>query len=61
MVQRAETHGRINLGQSAGYLGAHVSLLAGAIGMLFLQRYIWLLRTAQQGYGPYQTASYVAT
>jgi len=37
-----------------------VTLLAGAIGLLFLQRYIWLLRIAEQGYGPYQTVAQVA-
>jgi len=42
-----------------GYLGAHASLLAGAIGLLFLQRYLWLLRIAEQGYGPYQTVSFL--
>jgi len=36
-----------------------VTLLAGAIGLLFLQRYIWLLRIAEQGYGPYQTVAQV--
>ncbi len=36
-------------------------LLAGAVGLLFFQRYLWLLRIAEQGYGPYQTASYIAT
>jgi uncharacterized membrane protein len=39
----------------------HASLLAGAVGLLFLQRYIWLLKIAQQGYGPYQTVSYLTT
>jgi hypothetical protein len=42
-----------------GYVGAHALLLAGATGLLFLQRYLWLLKIAQQGYGPYQTASYL--
>jgi len=28
--------------------------------LLFLQRYIWLLKIAEQGYGPYQTAAYLA-
>jgi len=32
-------------------------LLAGAIGLLFLQRNLWLVRIAEQGYGPYQTIS----
>ena len=27
--------------------------------MLFLQRFIWLLRIAEQGYGPYQTVAYL--
>lgn len=27
--------------------------------MLFLQRYIWLLKIAEQGYGPYQTVAYI--
>ena len=43
-----------------GCLGAHALLLTGAVGMLFLQRYIWLIRIAEQGYGPYQSASYLA-
>jgi hypothetical protein len=40
-------------------VGAHALLLVGAVGMLFLQRYIWLVRIAEQGYGPYQTVSQV--
>ena len=47
--------------RNLGYVGAHVSLLAGAIGLLFLQRYIWLLKIAEQGYGPYQTVSDITT
>jgi hypothetical protein len=43
------------------YLGTHALLLAGAVGLLFLQRSIWLLRIAEQGYGPYQTVTYLAT
>ncbi len=42
-----------------GYIGAHASLLATTVGLLFLQRYVWLVRIAEQGYGPYQTASYL--
>jgi hypothetical protein len=42
-----------------GCVGVHVTLLAGAIGLLFLQRYIWLLGIAEQGYGPYQTVAQV--
>jgi hypothetical protein len=42
-----------------GYIGAHAFLLAGAIGLLFLQRYIWVLKIAEQGFGPYQTVSYL--
>jgi hypothetical protein len=44
---------------SAGYVTLHVLLLAGMVGALFSQRYIWLLKIAEQGYGPYQTASYL--
>jgi len=44
---------------SAGYVTLHVLLLAGTVGALFSQRYIWLLKIAEQGYGPYQTASYL--
>jgi hypothetical protein len=51
----------IGLRNNLGYVGTHAFLLAGAVGMLFLQRYIWLLRIAEQGYGPYQTVSYLAT
>jgi len=43
-----------------GFVGAHALLLAGAMGLLFFQRYLWLLNIAKQGYGPYQTASYLA-
>jgi len=48
------------LRRDINYIGAHALLLAGAIGLLFFQRYLWLLRIAEQGYGPYQTASYLA-
>ncbi len=40
-------------------IGAHVSLLLSGIGLLFLQQYIWLLNLAKQGYGPYQSTSYL--
>jgi len=43
-----------------GFIGAHALLLTGAVGLLFFQRYLWLLNIAKQGYGPYQTASYLA-
>ncbi|MGD0331072.1 MAG: hypothetical protein ABSB40_11645 [Nitrososphaeria archaeon] len=46
---------RINI----GYIGAHASLLVATVGLLFLQRYIWLLNIAERGYGPYQSASYL--
>lgn len=42
-----------------GCIGAHASLLVATVGLLFLQRYIWLLNIAQRGYGPYQSASYL--
>ena len=45
------------LGRSLGYIGAHALLLAGAVSLLFLQRYLWLLKITEQGYGPYQTVS----
>ena len=48
------------LRRDINYIGAHALLLAGAIGLLFLQRYLWLLKIAEQGYGPYQTVSYLA-
>ena len=48
------------LRRNLGYVGAHTLLLAGAVSLLFLQRYLWLLRIAEQGYGPYQTVSYLA-
>jgi hypothetical protein len=48
------------LRRNLGYVGAHALLLAGAVGLLFLQRYLWLLKIAEQGYGPYQTASDLA-
>jgi hypothetical protein len=47
----------LGLRRNLGYVGAHGSLLAGAVGLLFLQRYIWLLKIAEQGYGPYQTVA----
>ena len=43
-----------------GFIGAHALLLTGAVCLLFFQRYLWLLSIAKQGYGPYQTASYLA-
>ena len=48
------------LRRNLGYVGVHALLFSGAIGLLFLQRYLWLLRIAEQGYGPYQTVSYIA-
>jgi len=42
-----------------GCIGAHVSLVVATVGLLFLQRYIWLLNIAERGYGPYQSASYL--
>lgn len=50
----------LGLRGSVAYIGIHASLLAGAIGSLFFQRYLWLLKIAEQGYGPYQTISYLA-
>jgi len=47
----------LGMRQNLAYVGGHAALLAGAVGFLFLQRYIWLLRIAEQGYGPYQTVS----
>jgi hypothetical protein len=44
---------------NVGYIGVHASLLAAMVGSLFLQRYIWLLNISEQGYGPFQTASYL--
>jgi len=44
---------------SIGYIGAHASLLLSGIGFLFLQQYIWFLNIAKQGYGPYQSTSYL--
>ncbi len=32
-----------------GFVGAHISLIAGAIGLSFLQRYIWQLKIAAAG------------
>ena len=43
-----------------GYAGVHASLLLSGTGLLFLQQYIWLLNIARQGYGPYQSTSYLA-
>ncbi len=50
---------RVDLHANLRYVGLHALLLAGAIGLLFLQRYLWLLKIAEQGYGPYQTVSYL--
>jgi len=50
----------LGLPRNLVYVGAHALLLAGAVGLLFLQRYVWLLRIAEQGYGPYQTVSSIA-
>jgi hypothetical protein len=48
------------LRRNLGYVGAHALLIAGAIGLLFvLQRYLWLLKIAEQGYGPYLTVPYL--
>ena len=54
-------NGPIALRRSLGFIGTHTALLAGAIGLLFLQRYIWLLGIAQRGFGPYQTFSYLTS
>jgi hypothetical protein len=43
------------------YIGTHVSLLLSGIGFLFLQQYIWAINIARQGYGPYQSTSYLET
>jgi len=40
-------------------IGAHIGLLGGGVGLLFLQRYISLLGLEARGFGPYQTASYL--
>jgi len=50
----------IGFRRDLGFIGAHIFLLAGAVGLLFFQRYLWLLNIARQGYGPYQTVSYLA-
>ena len=42
-----------------GFVGVHLTLLAAAISMLALQRYLWQLKLAAQGYGPYMTVSYL--
>jgi hypothetical protein len=46
---------------SIGYLGLHLSLLAAMIGLLFLQRYLWLVQLAEKGYGPYITVSSIGS
>jgi hypothetical protein len=48
------------LRRNLGYIGVHGALLAGAVGLLFLQRYIWLAEIAVRGWGPYQTVSDIA-
>ncbi|MGD0636829.1 MAG: hypothetical protein ABSA72_02145 [Nitrososphaerales archaeon] len=45
---------------NANLIAAHASLLAGMVGLLFLQRYIWVEQIAERGYGPYQSVSYLA-
>ena len=46
--------------RNLGYFGAHISLLAGAVGLLFLQRYIWLVQLAERGFGPSYTLTSIA-
>ncbi len=48
------------LRSNASLIAAHASLLAGMVGLLFLQRYIWVQQIAERGYGPYQSVSYLA-
>jgi formate hydrogenlyase subunit 4 len=48
-----------SLRSNLGYVAAHASLLAGMVGLLFLQQYIWIMNIAERGYGPYQSASYL--
>ena len=48
------------LRNNVGLVAAHASLLAGMVGLLFLQRYIWVQQIAERGYGPYQSVSYLA-
>ncbi len=45
---------------NAGYVAAHVSLLLSGIGLLFLQQHLWLANIVRQGYGPYQSTSFLA-
>jgi hypothetical protein len=53
----------MNLGTSRrvegniGYIGVHASLLATAIGLFLLERYIQLLNLKAKGFGPYTTVS----
>jgi len=42
-----------------GYIGAHALLLVSGAGLLFVQQYLWLLNLVRQGYGPYQSATYL--
>ncbi|MDG6925096.1 MAG: hypothetical protein JRN09_00940 [Nitrososphaerota archaeon] len=42
-----------------GYIAAHVSLILSGIGLLFLQQHLWLARITIQGYGPYQSTSFL--
>jgi hypothetical protein len=48
------------LRSNLGYVAAHASLLAGMVGLLFLQQYIWASKIAEQGYGPYQGVTFLA-
>ena len=41
------------------YIVAHASLLLSGIGLLFLQQYLWFLNITKQGYGQYQSTSYL--
>ena len=51
--------GGAGLDSGLGVTGAHIALLEGGVGLLLLQRYIWLLGLEAREFGPYQTASYL--
>jgi len=45
---------------NTSYIKAHAFLLLSGMGLLFFQQYLWILNIARQGYGPYQSTSYLA-
>ena len=49
----------LQLRRNVGLIGAHWSMITAAIGLSFLQGYIWQVRLAEIGYGPYLSTPYL--